>query len=60
MFLKLNLAISSDDNNEEQVGLKYKLSPHPMYLFDDHGFMRSTIKADLATHLIIDSNCVTK
>ena len=62
MFLQGALAISSDDNNEEQVGLKecleHELSPQSMSLFNYHGFMRSNIKADLSSHMIKDSNCV--
>ena len=66
MFIQYALEISSDSNNNEQVGLKerleYELSPQPISLcfFDNHCFMRSNNKADLASHLIKDSNCVIK
>ena len=52
----LNFANDESTETSLEEVLKHELFPVSLPLFDDNGFMRSPVKADLATYLIADEN----
>ena len=48
----LALSSSTDVDTTLEECLKFELSPYPMSLFDETGFLRTNTKAEMAAHLI--------